>query len=164
MRVIARCLMLPAVLLLGACSEDPVAPTGPNVVEVAQSVNRETGEFSTLLGAVGAAGLAEALAGDGQRTVFAPTDAAFAELGLSASNIDTVPTETLRDILLYHVANGRLLAISVVGASQLSMANGGTTRIRLEGGSAFVNDSRIVATDVEAFNGVIHVIDAVLMP
>lgn len=177
MRKQVMALVLPAALLLGACSEaTPTALSNgaeagarasnrtPTVVDVALSVNAETGEFSTLIAAVLTAQLAGELSSNGQRTVFAPTDAAFAELGLNAGNIGTVPVATLRNILLYHVAPGRRDAASVVGSSQIRMANGSFTRISLRDGGAFINDSRIVATDVAAGNGMIHVIDAVLLP
>jgi transforming growth factor-beta-induced protein len=165
MRGVGRLLVIPAVMMMAACSDEgPTVPAGPTVVEVAQSVNAQTGEFSTLIAAVVAAGLADELSGAGQRTVFAPTDAAFAELGLDAANIGTVPVADLTAILLYHVSAGRLPASTVVGSTQLTMANGGVASIRLEGGAAFINEARIVATDVEAANGIIHVIDAVLLP
>ena len=165
MRTMRMLLVLPAMMALGACdSDETTAPPARNVVEVAQAVNAETGEFSTLIAAVVRAGLADDLSGSGQRTVFAPTDAAFAELGLDADNIATLAVEDLTAILLYHVTSGRLPASSVVAADQLSMANGGTARISTSAGAAFINDARIVTTDVEASNGIIHVIDAVLLP
>jgi uncharacterized surface protein with fasciclin (FAS1) repeats len=165
MRKLGMLLVVPTVMMLAACSDDgPTAPMGPNLVQLAQSVNAETGEFSTLLAAVVRAGLVDALSATGQRTVFAPTDAAFALAGLTSANIGTVPVETLTDILLYHVAPGRLLAANVVSVSQLTMANGGVAQIRLQGGVAYIDDARILATDVEATNGVIHVIDAVILP
>jgi transforming growth factor-beta-induced protein len=110
------------------------------------------------------ADLVGALSAVGQRTVFAPTDAAFAELGLDAGNIGTLPKAALTNILLYHVAPGRRLAADVVSSNRIRMSNGGFTTIRLQAGEALINDSRIVLTDVEAANGVIHVIDAVLLP
>ena len=157
--------LLPAMLLLGACDDDDVtAPALPNVVQVAQAVNAETGEFSTLIAAVVAAGLVDELSADGQRTVFAPTDAAFAAIGLNEDNIGTVPVDDLTGILLYHVAGGRLTASDVLAEDALTMANGGTAQISVNGGAAFINDAEIVTTDVEASNGIIHVIDAVLLP
>jgi transforming growth factor-beta-induced protein len=165
-----------------ACAESPVAPlevgsavasrapasqrqaTSPTIVDVALAVNAESGEFSTLIAAVVAADLVGALSAVGQRTVFAPTDAAFAELGLDAGNIGTLPKAALTNILLYHVAPGRRLAADVVSSNRIRMSNGGFTTIRLQAGEALINDSRIVLTDVEAANGVIHVIDAVLLP
>lgn len=165
-RDFAKLLVIPVVMItLAACSDDdPVAPEDQNIVEVAQSLNADSGEFSTLLAAVLRAGLADELSGEGQRTVFAPTDAAFAEINLNAGNIATVSVEDLTAILLYHVAPGRLPASTVVASSQLTMASGGVASISLSGGAAFINDARIVTTDVEASNGIIHVIDAVLLP
>lgn len=147
----------------GAFTPPPPAPS-PTLVDVALAVNAETGEFSTLIAAVLAADLADALTVRGQRTVFAPTDAAFAELGFDAGNIGTLPEDVLRNILLYHITPGRRLAADVVEAERYRMANGGTTRIRVEEDGVFINDARILVVDVEASNGVIHVIDAVLLP
>jgi uncharacterized surface protein with fasciclin (FAS1) repeats len=166
MKTIRMLALVPAMMALGACSDDdePTAPALPNVVEVAQAVNAETGEFSTLIAAVVRAGLVDELSADGQRTVFAPTDAAFAEIGLNEDNIDTVPVDDLTGILLYHVAGGRLTAAQVLAEDELTMASGGTTTISVSGGAAFINEAEIVTTDVEASNGIIHVIDAVLLP
>lgn len=159
-------LVLPLVMGLAACEEDkdPVAPPQQNIVEVVQSLNAQTGEFSVLLAAVTSAGLAEALSGDDELTVFGPTDAAFAELGLDATSVTDVPVEDLRSILLYHVVPGRYAAAQVLQRESLTTLSGGELNIRLEGTAAFVNDSRIVQVDVAASNGIIHVIDAVLLP
>jgi uncharacterized surface protein with fasciclin (FAS1) repeats len=140
------------------------AASSPTIVDVALSVNAATGEFSTLIAAVLRAGIATELSARGQRTVFAPTDAAFAKLGLDEATIETVPVGALTEILLYHVAPGRREAASVVTADRIRMANGGFTRIRLEGGAAYINESQIIGTDVAASNGIIHVIDTVLIP
>ena len=165
-----------------ACSEPATAPMmagdaeearatasqrpaeSPTVVEVAMAVNAQTGEFSTLIAAVVSAELAEALSAVGQRTIFAPTDAAFGALGLDADNIGGLPQDVLRNILLYHVAPGRRYAADVVSSDRIRMANGGFTEISLKNDGAYINDSKIVTTDVEASNGVIHIIDAVLLP
>lgn len=137
----------------------------PNLVEVAVAVNGESGEFSTLIAALGAADLVGAIAAKGQRTVFAPTDAAFAKLGLDASNIgDAFTKEELAAILLYHVSPGRRYSGDVVSATRIRMLSGGFTAVSLREDGAYVNDSRIVAVDVEASNGIIHVIDSVLLP
>jgi uncharacterized surface protein with fasciclin (FAS1) repeats len=189
MRGMRMLVVVPAVLVLAACADEgpmaaELAPNmsaaaaaagsagrtvasskqSPTVVDVALAVNAETGEFSTLIAAVVAAGLVDNLSANGQRTVFAPTDAAFAELGLDAGNIGTLPLETLTNILLYHVTTGRRDAGSVVTSSQIRMANGKFTKISLKDGGAFINDSQIIATDVLAGNGIIHVIDGVLLP
>lgn len=159
-------LAVPAlVLTLGACGDDDVVtPQRETLVDVATSINASTGEFSTLLAAVAAADLVGALSGDDQLTVFAPTDAAFAAIDLNASNVGTLPVATLRDILLYHVAPARRNAASVTTSSSITMANGGSTAISVTDAGAFINDARIVQTDVAADNGIIHVIDAVLLP
>jgi len=181
-------LVVPAVFVLAACADEgptaasfegveanlnrsPVAQApvvrqaqSPTIVDVALAVNAESGEFSTLIAAVVTADLVGALSAVGQRTVFAPTDAAFAKLGLDADNIGTLPLDALKNILLYHVAPGRRDAGSVVGSDRIRMANGGFTRISLMDGKAFINDSEIIATDVLAGNGIIHVIDTVLLP
>jgi uncharacterized surface protein with fasciclin (FAS1) repeats len=189
MRVARMMVAIPAVLLMTACADE--GPTGAalddvtaslnrsaaapaasapgraartTIVDVALAVNAESGEFSTLIAAVVRADLLGALSANGQRTVFAPTDAAFAKLGLNADNIDTLPIDALTDILLYHVANGRRDAESVVTSSQIRMLNGGFTSISVTDEGAFINESRIIAVDVGASNGIIHVIDTVLLP
>ena len=142
----------------------PTPASGPTLVEVAIAVNDETGEFSTLIAAVQAADLVDALNRKGKMTVFAPTDAAFAELGLNAGNIGALPQDTLTNILLYHVTSGNRLSQSVIGADQIRMANGQFTEISVTDSGVFINDAQIVAVDVLAGNGVIHVIDSVLLP
>jgi transforming growth factor-beta-induced protein len=186
MKPIRILLMVPLALAMG-CTDEPLSPVAmapeaeaasesrgavqpkapaasPTLVEVALAVNAETGEFSTLIAAVLAAGLADELSARGQRTVFAPTDDAFEKLGLDAGNIGSLPTDALQNILLYHVTPGRREAASVVGASRLRMANGGFTQVQVVNGIPYINDARIVGTDVFAENGVIHVIDSVLLP
>jgi uncharacterized surface protein with fasciclin (FAS1) repeats len=152
-------------LTAAACEEDAAEPATPEtVVDVALSVNASTGEFSTLIAALTAAGLVDDLSGPGPFTVFAPTDAAFAALDLNATNVGSLPVETLRNILLYHVVPARQPAASVVAAATLTMANGGSASISVAQANAYINDARIVQTDIEASNGIIHIIDAVLMP
>jgi uncharacterized surface protein with fasciclin (FAS1) repeats len=168
-------LILTAAFVLAGCSEDksPASITGVDkvkpserttVVDVALSVNADTGEFSTLIAALVSADLVGALGGNGQYTVFAPTDEAFAALDLNADNIGDMDTATLADILLYHVAKGRRMAEDVVSSTQIRMLNGEFTEIGLMDGAAYIDDAMIVNTDVPADNGVIHVIDAVLLP
>jgi uncharacterized surface protein with fasciclin (FAS1) repeats len=160
-------LLVPALVLgLGACdsSTAPVPVAEETVVDVALSVNATTGEFSTLIAALVATDLVATLKGTGPFTVFAPTDAAFAALDLNAGNIGSLPVATLRDILLYHVAPARRDAANVTSTSSITMANGGTARIEVNADGAFIDGARIVQTDISASNGLIHVIDAVLMP
>lgn len=158
-------LLAPLAFAFAACEDsDPFEPETRSVVDLAIEANQSSGEFSTLIAALTAAGLVSTLEGDGPFTVFAPTDAAFEAMDLNAGNISTVPTATLRDILLYHVAPGRFAASDVVARTSLTMANGGTTAISAAGGVARIDDARIVQTDLRADNGIIHVIDAVIVP
>jgi uncharacterized surface protein with fasciclin (FAS1) repeats len=144
----------------------PVAArrAGPTIVETAIAVNADNGEFSTLIAAVVAADLVDFLNGNRQLTVFAPTDAAFAKLGLNAGNIGTLPKADLKNILKYHVTSGRRDSGSVVGADRIRMLNGGFIKPSVSGGDAFVNQSKIVAANIKTSNGIIHVIDTVLLP
>ncbi len=146
----------------------PTARTAPasNIVDTAVAVNKANGEFSTLIAAVLAAdpAVVQTLTRQRQLTVFAPTDAAFAKLGLNAGNVDTLPKATLTKILLYHVAPGARYAADVVGSSQIRTLERGFLKVSIKDGSAYVNASKIIATDIKATNGVIHVIDAVLLP
>ena len=124
------------------------------------------GQFTTLLAAVKAAGLSETLAGDGPFTVFAPTDAAFAELPASAVQDLLKPEnkEKLQAILKYHVVPGRVMAADVVGLEEATTAEGSNLDIQVSENSVKVDDANVVTTDLLALNGVIHVIDKVVMP
>lgn len=120
--------------------------------------------FTTLTAAVVAADLADTLAGAGPFTVFAPTDDAFAALrpGTVEALLNDIPT--LTSILLYHVVSGAVDAETVVGLDSAETLNGADVSIRVENGSVFVNDSQVIITDINATNGIVHVIDAVLLP
>jgi uncharacterized surface protein with fasciclin (FAS1) repeats len=121
------------------------------------------GSFETLVAALVCTDLVGAVSGKQQLTVFAPTDAAFASLGLDADNICTaIDADTLSTILLYHVTRGNRLSQSVLGKNQVQMLNGGSISISKAG--QINGNSNIVAADIRASNGVIHVIDAVLLP
>lgn len=128
------------------------------------------GQFTTLLAALNAAGLSETLQGDGPFTVFAPTDAAFAALPKSALQDLLKPEnkEKLKAILMYHVVPGRVTASDVVGLDEAKTAQGSNIDIQVgeAGGKASVkvDDATVVKTDLLALNGVIHVIDKVVMP
>ena len=144
---------------IGACAAQ--AGSQPkDIVDTAAAA----GQFTTLLAAADAAGLVDTLKGDGPLTVFAPTDAAFAALGLNPDNVGDLPQDVLTSILLYHVAPGARDAADVVSSSRIRTLDGGFLRVSLSGGAAYVNDAQIVATDIRASNGIIHVIDAVLIP
>ena len=126
------------------------------------------GSFTTLAAALDAAGLVETLKGEGPFTVFAPTDDAFAALpeGTVESLLED-PQGALTDILLYHVVPGKVMAADVVGldGQEVETVGGGMLTITIgDDGSVMINDSTVATPDVEASNGVIHVIDSVLLP
>ena len=122
-------------------------------------------DFSTLVAAVKAAGLVETLSGEGPFTVFAPTNEAFAKLpeGKVDSLLADIPT--LKKILTYHVVAGKVMAADVVGLNSATTVQGDDVKIAVVDGKVKLNDAAMVtATDLEASNGVIHVIDTVLIP
>jgi transforming growth factor-beta-induced protein len=133
-----------------------------NIVEVAT----EAGSFKTLLAAAKAAGLVETLSGEGPFTVFAPTDAAFARLpeGTVENLLKPENKETLKTILLYHVVKGEAMAKDVVSRKQWDTVSGQRIDIKTSDAGAWVDKAKIIKTDIDASNGVIHVIDTVIMP
>lgn len=130
------------------------------IVEVAAA----NGSFQTLVKAVQAAGLAETLSGEGPFTVFAPTDEAFSKLPEGTLEQLLEDKERLTQILTYHVVPGRVTADQVQGIDSAETVAGGALSIRTEYGSVKVGDATVVQADVMASNGVIHVIDTVLLP
>ena len=146
-----------------ALAKGPKPAPSPNIVDVALAVNAETGEFSTLIAALVAADLVETLSSRGQYTVFAPTDEAFLALGLDADNIGDVPVEDLTDILLFHVAHGRRDSTDILGSERVRMLNRGFTFPSVVEEQPFIDDAPILMPDVEATNGIIHVIGGVLL-
>ena len=124
------------------------------------------GRFTTLAAALGAAGLVDTLKGEGPFTVFAPTDDAFAKL--PAGTIDSLlkpeNKQQLTDILLYHVVSGQVLAADVVTLSEAETVLGQKVMIKVMDGKVYINDSQVIITDILTSNGVIHVIDTVLLP
>ena len=160
-------LVASATLLLGL-SAGPVAARqpGPTIVGAAVAVNAKTGEFDYLIAAVVRAGLVDTLNGNRQFTVFAPTDAAFEDLfaALGVDGVDEIPVDTLRAVLLNHVAPGERLSGDVVSSTRIRTIGKGFLRPSVHDGSAWIDDARIVMPDVDVSNGVIHVIDKVLLP
>lgn len=151
------------VAFLGACDDDdPIEAELGNIVEVAA----DAGQFNTLLTAATAAGLAGALSDEtADLTVFAPTDAAFE--ALPAGTLDALladPTGDLADILLYHVIGENLVADDVLAASFIETLNGQSLPVTTPGGVPTVANAAIITTNIEASNGTIHVIDAVMLP
>ena len=137
-----------------------------SIVDTAIAVNASTGEFDHLIAAVVRADLVATLDGNRQFTVFAPTDGAFEALfdQLGVSGVDEIPVSTLRAVLLYHVAPGERFAEDVVSSSRIRTVSKGFLWPSVTGGNAYVNGAQVIATDINVSNGVIHVIDRVLLP
>ncbi|MAC19328.1 MAG: beta-Ig-H3/fasciclin [Phycisphaerae bacterium] len=139
-----------------------VSEKAGDIVDVAASA----GDFSTLLAAATAAGLVDTLKSEGPITVFAPTDAAFAKL--PAGTVETLlkpeNKDTLVAVLTYHVVPGRLESGDVLKKKSLGTVNGQKAAIAMKDGKPKIDGATIVATDIEASNGVIHVIDSVMLP
>jgi uncharacterized surface protein with fasciclin (FAS1) repeats len=134
----------------------------PNTIP---AVAEQAGQFKTLLAALTAADLADALGGPGPFTVFAPTDEAFKKLGGSVKRLLQPENKgELARVLKYHVVAGKVTAKDAVAAERAETLLGRTVRIRIVDGRLRINDSEVVKTDVPAGNGVIHVIDTVLTP
>jgi uncharacterized surface protein with fasciclin (FAS1) repeats len=124
------------------------------------------GNFKTLAAALEAAGLIETLRGEGPFTVFAPTDEAFAKLpaGTVESLLKPENRETLIGVLTYHVVSGAVKATDVVGLKEAATVNGQSLDISVSGSKVMVDGATVVATDIMASNGIIHVIDTVVLP
>lgn len=131
-----------------------------DIVGVASSA----GMFNTLVAAVKAAGLVETLQGDGPFTVFAPTDEAFAKLPEGTVDNLLANPDKLKKILLYHVVPGKVTAEQVVELDSATTAEGQDVTITVEDGTVMVNDAKVIKADVMASNGVVHVIDTVIIP
>jgi uncharacterized surface protein with fasciclin (FAS1) repeats len=176
---VAAVLLLTVLALAGCQQERPTEVSGPATVpgpaekpEAAEPAKDivdtavAAGPFETLVKAVQAADLVETLKGEGPFTVFAPTDDAFAKL--PAGTLDDLlkpeNKEKLQGILTYHVVPGRVMAADVVELESATTVNGKDLAIKVDDGSVMVDGATVVQTDIECSNGVIHVIDAVLLP
>ena len=122
------------------------------------------GDFSTLVTAVKAAGLVETLKGEGPFTVFAPTDGAFAKVPTDTLNALLGDKAALANVLTYHVVAGNVMAADVVKLTSAVTVQGQAVSIEVKDGKVYVDGSQVVATDIKASNGVIHVIEAVILP
>jgi len=124
------------------------------------------GTFKTLAAALGAAGLVETLKGAGPFTVFAPTDDAFGKLpaGTVESLVAPAAKATLTGILTYHVVSGKVLAADVMKLHDAKTVNGQSVAVKVVDGKVKIDSATVVTTDIQCTNGVIHVIDSVLMP
>lgn len=162
MRVFKTALAVLAITVAFAGSARAESMADKDIVEVAASA----GNFKTLVAAVQAAGLVDVLKGEGPLTVFAPTDEAFAKLpaGTVENLLKPENKEKLTSVLTYHVVPGRVTAGEVVELNSAKTVNGRSLRISARGGQVMVDDARVTATDIMASNGIIHVIDSVVLP
>ena len=154
-------------MVLAASTQSAIAGCGTcdkTIVENAVASK----DFATLVAAVKAAGLVETLAGDGPFTVFAPTEAAFAKLpeGTVAELVKPENKDKLVAILTYHVVPGKVMAKDVVklDGKKAGTVQGGKVGVKVKDGTVMINKSKVVKADIACKNGVIHVIDSVLLP
>ena len=141
---------------------DAVIMPKPDIVDTAVSA----GKFKTLVAAVKAAGLVETLKGEGPFTVFAPTDAAFAKVDANVLKNLLKPEnkKKLQDILTYHVVSGKMMASAVVKLKKAKMVNKKESTIAVKDGKVMIDGAKVISTDIKCGNGVIHVIDSVILP
>ena len=160
MKTIIRTLTLATALAALSIGSSASPNDGKDIVDTAV----EAGSFTTLAAALDAADLIDTLKGDGPFTVFAPTDEAFAKLpeGTVESLLQDIPT--LKKILTYHVVAGKVEAAQVVNLDSAKTVNGESLRISVDGDTVMVDDATVVSTDIMASNGIIHVIDSVVLP
>jgi transforming growth factor-beta-induced protein len=146
-----------------AATEAPKATEAPALKDIVDTAVA-AGSFKTLATALQAAGLVEALKGAGPFTVFAPTDEAFAKLPAGTVEGLLKDPKALAEILTYHVVSGAVKAADVVKLSEAKSLQGEPIAIKVDGGKVMVNGANVVSTDIETSNGIIHVIDAVILP
>jgi uncharacterized surface protein with fasciclin (FAS1) repeats len=167
MKVITASIAVAALVAVAAIGGRATAEAAPaqsakqaNIVQTAVAA----GQFKTLASLLKTAGLAKTLQGKGPFTVFAPTDAAFAKVPKSTLAALGKDKAQLRAVLLYHVASGKVGSARVVKLSSVKTLNGAKVRIKVSGGKVYVGGARVTTPDVKASNGVIHVINKVLLP
>ena len=153
-------LTLLAATTAGAGAAPATAKPKANIVQTAVAA----GQFKTLVALVKKAGLVGALSGKGPLTVFAPTDAAFAKVPKATLAALGKDKAKLKAVLLYHVVTGKVTAAKVVKLTSAKTLNGQSVAIKVSGGKVYINTAQVVTPDVMASNGVIHVINKVLIP
>ena len=162
-----RIISLVAVLAVAAAAVGGTGPasagTRASKVDIVQTAVA-AGQFTTLASLLQKAGLVDTLATGGPFTVFAPTDAAFAKVPKATLDALAADPAKLKAVLLYHVVPGRVTAADVVKLTSAKTAEGRSLGIKVVNGSVFVDGAQVTTPDVEATNGVIHVIDSVLIP
>jgi uncharacterized surface protein with fasciclin (FAS1) repeats len=156
-------LMLVVLLLVTSVTQALAAPPAQAQQDIVDTAVAD-GRFTTLATALTAAGLIDTLKGSGPFTVFAPTDEAFAKLPPGALDSLLADKEALTNVLLYHVVSGKVKAADVVKLNSADTVAGLPVAIEVDGDKVMVNDAQVIIPDVAASNGVIHVIDTVLLP
>ncbi len=145
----------------GGCQGDaPMATAQADIVETAIGA----GKFDTLVKAVQAAGLVDTLKGKGPFTVFAPTDAAFAKVPAETLNALLADKDALAKVLTYHVVAGEVPASAAMKLDWAPMVQGQSARVAVRDGSVFIDNAKVVKADIKTKNGIIHVIDTVILP
>jgi uncharacterized surface protein with fasciclin (FAS1) repeats len=159
MRVLLKAVAIASLLAFGsnAAAGDM---TKNDIVDTAIAADN----FETLVTAVQAAGLVETLKGEGPFTVFAPTDAAFAEIPAADLEALLADKEKLTAVLTYHVVPGKVMAADVMGLDSATTVQGSDVDVQVVEGGVQVDGANVIQTNIEASNGVIHVIDSVIMP
>jgi len=154
-------------MLAAAIASLTIAPVGIQAQMATKDIVTtavEAGSFTTLAAALEAAGLVEVLQGDGPFTVFAPSDEAFAKLPAGTVEALLADKEALTRVLTYHVVAGQVASSAVVGLTEVETVAGIKAPIEVRSGEVYVAGAKVVAVDVPASNGVIHVIDTVMLP
>jgi len=159
-----KVIIILSVLLLSAAATAFAGSYGKSADIVDTAVS--AGDFNTLVAAVQAADLVNTLKGEGPFTVFAPTDEAFAKLppGTVEALLKPENKDKLQAILLYHVVPGKVMAAEVVGMNSAKTAGGQSVSISQKDGGVYVDNAEVIKADIVCSNGVIHVIDSVIMP
>ncbi len=155
---------LVASILAGSAVVSPVSADAQMHEKDIVTVAVEAGSFTTLAAALDAAGLVATLQGAGPFTVFAPTDAAFAKLPAGTVEALLADTEALKRVLLYHVVSGDVRSDQVVNLTSASTLSGAEAPIVIKDGAVYVGGAKVTTADVDASNGVIHIIDTVMLP
>ena len=168
--IVAALLIVAVPFVFAACGGNdeeatPAPATSSPMAEDIVGTAVAAGSFTTLTAALEAAGLVDTLKGEGPFTVFAPTDEAFA--ALPEGTVDTLladPKGDLTQILTYHVVPGKVMSTDITDGMKATTVQGADLTLTIKGGSVYVNDAMVVTADIETSNGVIHVIDGVLIP
>jgi uncharacterized surface protein with fasciclin (FAS1) repeats len=148
------------VVVLASGPDVRAAEADKDIVETAKAA----GSFNTLLTAATEAGLVDTLKGDGPFTVFAPTDEAFAKVPEEMLNAPLRDKAKLKEVLLYHVVQGKVMAADAVKLDSAKTVQGQPIMIKAQGGKVMINNAQVTPADIKASNGVIHVINSVLLP